>query len=60
MTKKDPRLANITEIARMFELSVNTVRSRLRRAQVQPVGKLGNAPVYRLAHVGAALFSGAE
>lgn len=60
MTKHDPRLANVTDIARMFELSVNTVRARLRSAKVGPVMKDGNSPLYRLSQVGPALFGGGE
>ncbi|MCF1456600.1 MAG: DUF1441 family protein, partial [Shewanella sp.] len=60
MTKPDPRLANVTQLARMFELSVNTVRSRLRRAGVAPVAQDGNSPQYRLSQVGPALFGGGE
>lgn len=56
MKSEDPTLANVTEIARMFELSVNTVRSRLRAARVIAVGKAGNSPLYRLSQVGPALF----
>lgn len=60
MAKHDPRLANVTDIARMFELSVNTVRSRLRAAKVGPVAKEGNSPMYRMSQVGPALFGGGE
>lgn len=56
MSKQDIRLANVTDIARMFELSVNTVRDRLRKAGVNPIDKAGNSPLYRLCQVGPALF----
>lgn len=60
MTKRNPMLASMTDIARMFELSVNTVRGRLRAAKVGAVEKQGNSPLYRLSQVGPALFGNGQ
>ncbi len=56
MTKQDCTLANVTELARMFELSVNTVRARLRAAKVQPELKQGNSPLYKLNKAAQAIY----
>jgi len=49
---------NISQIARMFDLSRDTVRKRLRAAGIAPSGKEANAPIYDMAKVGPALFGG--
>lgn len=50
------RYLNISQIAKMFDLSRPTVRARINKAQIKPVDKEGNAPVYDMARVGPALF----
>ncbi|MFA0247346.1 hypothetical protein AB4562_01805 [Vibrio sp. 10N.222.54.A1] len=47
---------NISEISRIFNLSRDTVRSRLKLANVQSCGQRGNAPIYPAPKVGPALF----
>jgi len=49
---------NVTSIARAFGLHRNTVSARLRDSSIQPVSRKGNAPLYALADIGPALFSG--
>ena len=52
------RYLNISQIADMFALSRPTVRKRLRQARVQEYSTVGNTPLYDMAKVGPALFSG--
>ncbi|WP_372830536.1 hypothetical protein [Pontibacterium sp.] len=50
------RYLNISEIARMFQLSRDTVRARLVRAKLKPVRHERNAGLYDMSRVGPALF----
>ena len=51
------RFLNISQMAMMFDLSRDTVRTRLRKAGVVPVKKVANAPLYDMATAGPALFA---
>lgn len=51
------RYLNISEIARMFQLSRDTVRARLVRAKLKPVQYERNAGLYDMRAVGPALFA---
>lgn len=52
------RYLNISQMARMFDLSRDTVRKRLREANVKPYSKVANAATYDMAIAGPALFAG--
>lgn len=50
------RYLNISQMAEMFNLSRDTIRKRLRLANVQAVKQERNAPLYDMAVAGPALF----
>ncbi|MGL5589093.1 MAG: DUF1441 family protein [Aeromonas veronii] len=48
---------NVSTIAKMAGLHRDTVRKRLNEAGINPCGKRGNAPIYRLAEAMQCLFA---
>lgn len=50
------RFLNISQMAVMFDLSRDTIRTRLRKGGIKPAKQSAKAPLYDMAKAGPALF----
>lgn len=57
MNIQDEYQFNITQLEDAFSISRNTIRKRLKNANVFAVGKVGNAPVYHIAAAAKAILA---